>query len=404
MKGYVSKYLISNWYYIGVLLLMAISSYYAMPDIDNQTDVGTGFSYLSIVSLAAIQLPLLLFILGERLKGRIRMPIFILYYGVYFCWMTAITLSTDNAHNIFGLTVLSMTVLVFLFSLITSYFRARYSELDTSFYIAVLLIFICIVYQYYNLYSIANQARSENSHIAVSYFPLFILPILLLSSSRTIRIIAIAITSIVIVSSAKRGGFVALGASLLVYELIKQFVEEKSHWQKIIMILIVFLLMGSAIYYLYQQEDNNIIERMLAIKDDGGSDRDVLWADTFYNIQNRDMLSRIVGDGYRSSQKVSKYHLQAHNDILEIWYDFGGIGLFFYGIAFLSLCIYTWRLFTRKSKYAPHLAMTITFYFIFTMISTVILYFWMTLLMFSVGIISGLADREQEKKIQITKS
>ena len=122
-----------------------------------------------------------------------------------------------------------------------------------------------------------------------------------------------------------------------------------------------------------------------------------LWEDTYNNIQDRDFVSRIIGNGYRSSQKASKYFLMSHNDILEIWYDFGGVGIILYGIAFISLSLYFMRLLKRKSKYTPHLAMTLTFYIILSMISTVILYFWMTLFMFTVGIIAGLADRELEE-------
>lgn len=396
-----TNYTLSNIYYICILLVLSISTYIAMPDIDNQANVGTGLSTIAMAGLAAIQLPLLFVIIGKRIKyttDSIRfIPRFIFYYAIYFCWMTAITLINDDAHNVFGLTIVSMTILVFPIVLSCSYYRARYSELDKWFYLATIFLFICITLQYKNLYSIANFIGDESSHIAVAYFPLFILPIILLSSSRIIKYMAVIITSIIILSSIKRAGLLALGASLIMYILVKQIVNGKSRITIIVTLFIIALAMGGGLYYLSESTDNDIIERFENISDDGGSGRDILWADAYQNIHNRDIGYQLVGNGYRSAQKVSVFLLPTHNDFLEIWYDFGGIGFLLYGVAFISLCFYTLRLIKRKSEYAPHMAMTITFYFILSFVSIVILYFWMILIMFSVGIIAGSADRELEQ-------
>jgi O-antigen ligase len=395
------QHVLSNLYFIGILIVLAGSSYLAMPDLDNKTDVGSGLSFIAMAGLAAVQIPFLLYTFANRLKTpyTIPKPRFITFYAIYFCWMTAVCILTDDFRNIIGLTVLSLTILVFPLMLSSSYYRARNGELNKLFFLAVLFMMACIVLQYVRLYSIANQLGDEKSHIAVSYFPLFILPVLLLPSSKFVRYLSILITTIVIISSIKRGGLIALGASLLVYVIIKQIVSGESKIKQLVALISVALVMSGVLYYLQKQEDNNVVERMYNITDDGGSGRDVLWEDTYRNIHNRDALSRAIGNGYRSAQKVSKFHLPAHNDVLEIWYDFGGIGIILYAIAFFSLLRYTIRLIKRKSRYAPHLAMTMTFYIFLSMISIVVLYFWMVLLMFTTGIIAGLADSEMEENI-----
>lgn len=393
----ISKYTISNWYYIGILFILSIFTYYSMPDLDNTTDIGTGLSYLIIVGLAVVQLPFLIYIIREQMSFRYKYPKFIVYYIVYFLWMTTITLLNDTSHNLFGLIVMSMSLFAYPFLLISGYFRARHSDLDKWFFIAFIFCLLCITRQYMNLYSLANQIGTENSHIAVSYFPLFILPILLLSKSKIVKYASVIITTIIIISAIKRGGLIALGSSLVVYMAIKQYVSGRSKIKQFVILAVFLLVMGGVIYQLSKSEDNNVIERIMNIQEDGGSGRDVIWEDTYNNIQNRDLVSRLIGDGYRSAQTVSIYHLPAHNDILEIWYDFGGIGLILYGIAFLSLVGYTIRLLKRKSQYAPHLAMIMTYYFIFSMASIVILYPWLALVMMSIGIVVGLAERELEE-------
>lgn len=402
MRLVLSHYTKSNWYFIGVLFVLSISTYLTMPDMDNTADAGTGLSTLSVAGLAFIQMPLLLYIIYHRVQaqsGSLRLiPTFMFFYAVYFIWMVVVTMLTDEAHNFIGKSVMAMTILVFPITLSCSYYRARYGILDPWFWGAVLFLLFCISYQYYNLYSIANQLDEEGSHIGISYFPLFILPILLLPSSRIIRYASILITSIIIVSAIKRGGMIALGASLIVYVFVKQIVNEGNKLKKVLILLAVLAAMIGVLVFIEQSETNNIIERFADLSDDGGSGRDVLWADAYHNIVNRDLGFRFVGNGYRSAQIASSYQLPAHNDFLEIWYDFGGIGLTFYLLAFGSISIYTLRLIKRKSRYAPHMAMTMTFYFIISMISILILNFWMTLLMFTVGIIAGLSDREAEEK------
>lgn len=387
---------ITNWYYFGILLVLGIATYLAMPDLDNITEAGTGMSILAVVGLAVLQIPLLIYIFSQRLKNHIQSPPFMMLYNIYFCWMATITLMYDK-HNIFGLITLALTIIIVPFILSTSYYRARYSNLDKWFYVAVIIIMLLIALQYKNLYSIASMIRDERSHFAISYFPLFILPILLLSHSRIVRYVSIAITAIIIISAIKRGGLLALVLSLFVYVFVKQLIEDKSKIRQWLIVGLVLVMMGGVAYYLNQSEENNIIERITNAKDDGGSGRDVIWEDIFNNIMDQDWGSRMIGNGYRSAQTVSKYHLPAHNDILEIWYDFGGIGLILYGLAFFSLCAYTIRLLKRKSRYTPYMAMILTYYFIFSMISIVILYYWLILLMFSIGIIAGLADRELEE-------
>ena len=396
MSARISPNTISNVAFLFILLMLGISTYVVMPDLDNTAEAGTGLSAWVIFALAVLQIPLLLFIFSRRVKTSSHTPAFIFYYYSYFLWMTAITLLRDNVHNIKGLTVIAMTILVFPFLLSTSYYRARNAELNKWFFVGVIFVMLCIIKQYYNIYSIANLFKS--AHIGVSYFPLFILPLLLLPSSRVIRYASIAITAIIIISSIKRGGLIALGAGLVVYVLVEQMVSGKSASRKWLAIIAMIIMMGTALHFLKKSETTNIIERIASIKDDGGSDRDVVWADTYANIQNRDVFSRMVGNGYRSAQRVSHYNLPAHNDILEIWYDFGGIGIIMYGIAFFSLCFYVWRVYKRKSRYAPHLALTMTIYFFISMISIVILYFWLALLMVTIGILAGLADRELDEE------
>ena len=398
MKIAISKYTASNWYFVGVLLVMAVTTYLIMPDMDNTAEAGSGLSMIAVMGLAALQVPLLAYIIYHRYRVHSSLPptipLYILFFYVYFAWMTIVTLLNDTTHNFLGLIAMSLTILVFPFMLSCSYFRARTSELDFWFYSAVLLMMVGIAVQYMNIYSLANFLNEDGSHIGVSYFPLFILPILLLPSSVLVRLISTAITAIIIISSVKRGGIIALAASLMVYIFVKQYVGESSTAKKIIIISTVLIAMTGTAIYISQQEEGNVIERISNLKDDGGSDRDVLWKDTYYNILNRDLGFQIVGMGYRSAQKESVYQLPAHNDALEIWYDFGIIGLALYSIAFISLCLYTLRMLRRKSRYAPHMAMMITFYFFLSMISIVILYFWMAHVMLVVGILTGLEDRE----------
>ena len=66
--------------------------------------------------------------------------------------------------------------------------------------------------------------------------------------------------------------------------------------------------------------------------------------------------------------------MSAHNDFLEVMYDFGLVGLLFYVLIHLSLIKWTIRLFRNGSPFAFPVLISYVCFFVMSMVSHLILY------------------------------
>lgn len=95
----------------------------------------------------------------------------------------------------------------------------------------------------------------------------------------------------------------------------------------------------------------------------------------------------MVGNGYNAVLRDSRLQLSAHNDLLEVTYDYGLIGTMLYIAAFLSITFYTVKMILSRSRYAPSMVMSYTIFFIQSMVSHIIIYYWASLFMLTWGYI-----------------
>ena len=109
----------------------------------------------------------------------------------------------------------------------------------------------------------------------------------------------------------------------------------------------------------------------------------------------------IFGNGHLSTTKYSWENLTAHNDFLEIIYNYGIINLVFYVFFFLSTILYTIRAIRQKNKYAPALAAILTIFAVLSVVSIIILSHPSVLVMISIGTLVGWCEQERKKIEQV---
>ena len=144
--------------------------------------------------------------------------------------------------------------------------------------------------------------------------------------------------------------------------------------------------------YLGSNDSNkeNVFERFENIEKDKGSGRLEVWEITSSMIVDQDIIKLFVGNGYNTVLRDSRLQLSAHNDFLEVAYDYGLIGLFLYVCAFISLGLYIVKMILTRSKYAPSAAMLFIIYSAQSLISHIIIYYWANIIMLSFGYIIAL--------------
>lgn len=227
-----------------------------------------------------------------------------------------------------------------------------------------------------------------NIQMAASYYTVFVLPLVMLTCEKKTCVVFILITLLILTISMKRGGIVALFCGLVAYG-VTYFLSKKINISAIIGGVVVLLLFAGLFVYVGSSDEANVVQRFESVEDDDGSGRTAVWYNTIQLIENSDFMSLIFGHGYNKVAKETIYGLSAHNDFLEITYDYGIVGLILYISAFVSLAYMVLRLIRKRSPDASAMAMFFTIYLVLSMISHVIIYTWSNLIMLTIAYVSA---------------
>lgn len=377
----IRRELIHRIYIILAILTIALCACFAMQIADGE-DLGATNIAKNYLLTFAVLIPGLVAFFWKRLL--LQAPSLIKWLTLTFIWMAFI--SFTHSPNIRTSIYPILNALIPLATLQLMYTYSTTYGLKKSLYWIFVIMQLILVFQYFRIYDVANAVGE--AHLMTSYYPMFVLPLVLLHPSRTVRYVSVLVVTFVIFSSVKRGGLVALVFGLIVYVLFNRHIQSKG-LRSFIYMLFAFAVLGGVFYYLANSEYGGALERLASVQDDGGSGRDVVWSTTWQMIQDSEGLSFLFGHGYNGVRSDSPVYLSAHNDFLEAWYDYGISGFILYAGSMLSLLAYTIRLLKRKSELAPSLGMLLAITFILTMISHVLIFYLMSIVCMTIGIILG---------------
>ena len=270
--------------------------------------------------------------------------------------------------------------------LCTYIISTKSEELTKFFSTSMIFALLITSFFYYKNWTFANEV--DQVHLGTSYYVLFLLPIVLFASTNWIKILALLVTATVVFSSFKRGGSIALIGATVVYLFVKNILLERKFSKLIWFITIIFLLMLLLIY-IDNAMGNIISERIMNITEDGGSGRDEVWATTWKMIKRSDFGHLILGHGYDAVSKNSLLELSAHNDFLEVLYNYGIISLIPYLLIHIHLIKQICKSIKEQDKCAPIMSFTYVIFIVLSMISHVIVYPWAVLIAMTWGLFNN---------------
>ncbi|MBN1601403.1 MAG: O-antigen ligase family protein [Chitinispirillaceae bacterium] len=291
-----------------------------------------------------------------------------------------------------------------LFLFFFAVFRNYSSSLQKPFSYIVVIWYIVIALSYSINYSVLGElVHSGQSHLlGTSYILLYPLPLALSLKNKFWKSFCVIIGGIVVLSSIKRGGALGLAGAILVYYFVQNFYvnNEKDFVRKFfILILTIVLSLYSFITYDNVMNNGFIQERMNSISEDGGSGREEMATYLFNNIPNIPIDKLMFGYGYLGAMQFTPMHLSAHNDFLEVLYDYGLIGftvyLWFYILFFRKIKL----LIKQKSEYAAPLAAGFALLCILSMISHIIIFPYFAWFAIFLGVFDGITAEKLKIKI-----
>ena len=276
-----------------------------------------------------------------------------------------------------------LIILIFIFAYILS---SKSKEILDFFATGMIVAMLITAFFYYKNWTFANEV--DEAHLGTSYYVLFLLPTLLLTPHKWLRYVGLFITGLVLFSSFKRGGVIAFVLAIVVYLFVKEVLVERK-FTRLLVFLIAVIALFIILIFIDNAMGNIISERILNIREDGGSNRDQVWATTWNMICRSNSEQLIFGHGFNAVLKDSPLGLSAHNDFLEVLYNFGIIGFIPYLFLHIRLIQQIFMSLKIKDDRTPIMAFTYVIFIILSMISHVIVYPWVMLIALPWGLMAA---------------
>ncbi len=388
MKFLVRYSTLSTIYYVVCLLCLTTYTYLNMAGMEHGVDPISGARTIFVVCLVVCMGSLLRLYWVKGYKFY-RPNATITLFIVYFLWVlipTTMNLRDDmtlsDTITVFVCELMPICTLMITYNHMMNHGECRWLKwMFCGMFVVFTIGFFQIMLSLLSMGAVIQMV--------VSYLTLYMLPLVMLTNGRKINILFILLTMLVLTMSLKRGGIAAMGLGLVVYGLTYLFSARQLKRSTIIGSVLLLVVLVGVFIVVATSDEANLVERFANMETDEGSGRSAVWYTAVQLIENSDFIPLLFGHGYDQVAMNSFYGLSAHNDFLEVTYDYGLIGVILYLMAGVALFLQIVRLIRRKSPHAPIMAMFFTIYFAISMVSHIIVYPWASIVMLTVSYISA---------------
>lgn len=345
--------------------------------VDNKYQI-----FLMIVFLIASFVFFMHWISSSKFKTNCKFYIFLFLFFSSSCISVFLNLSTYNSFD----QVVSHCFWFFCISLFVA-FSEHISKTQIAF-VEKIIIVAFFVFSFVYIFAILSGNITETSANCV-YFSILLMPIIFKIRNKTLLIFALLVAISDVLVSGKRAAFLCL----LIALIVPLFVEacRKRKLTHIFTIVLLFVLLVFMYNFFVPYLDISVLDRLEDISKDGGSGRLDIFNSVIEEFSNLPIWEKAFGCGYSSVSINSKIGTSAHNDFLEILYDYGYIGLTLYIFFAFSLLRSIIKSYKTNNEYAPLFLSTFIIFVIMSLFSHLIIYptyFVFLLLFFTVSSIS----------------
>lgn len=193
-----------------------------------------------------------------------------------------------------------------------------------------------------------DQIANDAIFGVIVYFPF----VMMMNRRKWLKYILYILIMALAFMSLKRSIIITVVVSSIIYLLLtnhKEMFKKWYFWLAVIGIIYVGM-------YLYDTMGEMIAYRFSTMEEGGGSGRNVIYERIINAFKQSDLGDIIFGHGFMSVISINDWKL-AHNDFLQLLYDYGVIGLTLFVCFLLSLCF----LAIKKYKYRKVLVVANTY-------------------------------------------
>lgn len=243
--------------------------------------------------------------------------------------------------------------------------------------IIVFAFFVCLLL---NLMTIIKyQFGGAERHLASDiYYSLGLFPfVLVMTKNKRIKTVAVLGMFFAVFFSNKRTGIIAFIIAYVVFKLVSEKVSNANNFLNALKTVLIIAVILLAFYYAGRYFDNKfalgIFERLERLQDDGGSGRDKIYAAIWQEYKDSGFAEKIFGHGMYATNALTGFN--AHNDFLEVLYDYGVFAFIFIICFYLSLIRHCVNMVKQASPYAAAFSASIVIGLFLSMFSFMLVYF-----------------------------
>lgn len=297
---------------------------------------------------------------------------------------------------------------IFGFLLFSVYLKKEHGQKKINFVLNISLIFMILTSAYYIYWALTKSVIVLSGAINTIYYPLLLLPVIFTNRNKFLSVCGVVLLIFATLISEKRTALIALVLALVIPLIINPNIRKKAKLKRFALILIVGTIMVilSVIFVSYFEID--VIDRFKNLANDGGSGRSQIYKTVWEYIVNADVGEAVIGQGYNGvakdkivmlidSNTFGFEYTSAHNDFLEVIYDYGFVGLIIYILFLLQMIKNVIKLYLNRSRFFNMALSALILYLVISTTSHLIIYptYIVFLLMF-VSIASNRFGKEKK--------
>lgn len=227
--------------------------------------------------------------------------------------------------------------------------RKACDKIETVFVIGFVVLFFLAFYL--SITSLKYRGIVIGEEISVTnlvFWCLCAVPFFFLISRNGIQMFLLSMAIIIVLLTYKRSATICIGLIALFYVLYRTKTSKTSLWSYFVIVLGVLIVYYVITRY-FQNSILGVAERMSKIQESEGSGRIPLYKDVINVLQTNDLFDWVFGRGV-GSITITR-HTNAHNDALQMLFEFGVIGLVLYFLMLWMVIKRTIALRKMKSNY-----------------------------------------------------
>ena len=320
-----------------------------------------------IISLAVVVISLLMLFIS-RPKGQSR------FAKLWWAWMVwllldffVLGLRGQGLANIFFVIFAPMTFLFF-------YTASCNSEKTTRITTIGFLILFVIAFSQTIIYLNFIRMVDFGEEIGISnlvYWCLCAVPFIFLIKNKWIMFAFLVAMTVIILLTVKRSANICL--LLILISILFNFRRQGGSSRNTIFIIIGGIALFFIVDHYFSYAVEGVIGRMRTIEETQGSGRIPLYQDVLRVIETNTFFDWIFGRGF-DSILITK-HTNAHNDALQMLFEYGLIGLFFYLLILWNAIRSTLSLYKHHSIYFMGYLVSLIIFVVLGLVSNLVVFY-----------------------------